>query len=86
VHIGGAHKLTTAIVLNVEKTIILGISSQQSLILISFALDIDECFSDPCHSNATCNNTIGSFTCTCVSGYAGDGFQCIGKLALFVTT
>ena len=42
-------------------------------------LDIDECLSDPCHSNATCNNTIGSFTCTCVSGYSGDGFQCIGE-------
>ena len=41
--------------------------------------DIDECISDPCHSNATCNNTIGSFTCTCVSGYTGDGFECIGK-------
>ena len=47
-------------------------------------LDNDECSSDPCHSNATCNNTIGSFTCTCVSGYAGDGFQCVGKLTLFV--
>ena len=44
------------------------------------SVDIDECSSDPCHSNATCNNTIGSFTCTCVSGYSGDGFQCIGKL------
>ena len=43
-------------------------------------LDIDECSSDPCHSNATCGNTIGSFTCTCVSGYTGDGFQCVGKL------
>ena len=41
--------------------------------------DIDECLSDPCHSNATCNNTDGSFTCTCISGYSGDGFQCMGK-------
>ena len=47
--------------------------------LIFHLSDIDECFSDPCHSNATCNNTIGSFTCTCVSGYAGDGIQCFGK-------
>ena len=65
----------------------IGIGSQQSLIVILFALDIDECSSDPCHSNATCNNTVGSFTCTCVSGYTGDGFQCIGKQILnFMTT
>ena len=41
--------------------------------------DIDECLSDPCHSNATCNNTIGSFICTCVGGFSGDGFQCDGE-------
>lgn len=41
--------------------------------------DIDECFSDPCHPNASCENMISSFTCTCVSGYSGNGFQCIGE-------
>ena len=43
-------------------------------------LDIDECLSDSCDSNATCINTVGSFTCTCDSGYSGDGFQCTGEL------
>ena len=41
--------------------------------------DIDECLSDPCDSNATCNNSVGSFICTCDSGYSGDGFQCDGE-------
>ena len=32
----------------------------------------------PCHSNATCNNTDGSYTCTCNFAYSGDGFTCTG--------
>ena len=44
-------------------------------------LDTNECLSDsPCHVNATCNNTEGSYICTCESGYSGDGFTCNGKL------
>ncbi|XP_078589324.1 complement receptor type 2-like [Branchiostoma floridae x Branchiostoma japonicum] len=38
--------------------------------------DINECTRNRCHSLATCTNTIGSFQCTCFSGYAGDGFTC----------
>ena len=45
--------------------------------------DIDECLSSPCHPNATCNNTDGSFTCACVGGYSGDGFQCIGEVDVY---
>ena len=41
-------------------------------------LDIDECSSNPCHGNATCNNTAGSYMCVCDSGYSGDGFNCSG--------
>ena len=33
----------------------------------------------PCHANATCNNTEGNYTCTCDSGFAGDGVLCDGK-------
>ena len=44
-----------------------------------FYLDIDECTeSNTCHSNATCNNTIGSFICACDRGYNGDGVNCSG--------
>ena len=44
-------------------------------------LDVDECDldADDCHANATCNNTIGSYTCECNIGYTGDGYNCTGK-------
>jgi hypothetical protein len=41
--------------------------------------DIDECAATPCDVNAACVNTDGSFTCTCNTGYSGDGFSCAGK-------
>lgn len=27
--------------------------------------------------NATCSNTVGSFTCKCQSGFRGNGVECI---------
>lgn len=39
-------------------------------------VDVDECASNPCHPNATCENTDGSFTCACVNNFDGDGFNC----------
>ena len=43
--------------------------------------DINECEMaiDSCDENAECNNTVGSYLCTCTTGYSGDGFSCIGK-------
>ncbi|XP_068704797.1 uncharacterized protein [Montipora foliosa] len=40
--------------------------------------DVNECTasSPVCHVNATCNNTLGSYQCTCKPGYAGDGKTC----------
>lgn len=41
--------------------------------------DIDECEDmHNCNENANCTDTIGSFTCTCNSGYFGDGISCEG--------
>ena len=48
---------------------------------ILLLIDIDECANDTlnnCSPNATCTNTNGGYTCTCDTGYAGDGFSCDG--------
>ncbi|XP_068676392.1 uncharacterized protein [Montipora foliosa] len=40
--------------------------------------DFDECQSPDfyeCHEKATCINTLGSYNCTCLKGYFGDGFR-----------
>ena len=45
-------------------------------------LDKDECALEihACHFDATCNNTIGSYTCTCNEGYTGNGIMCNGMI------
>ena len=54
-------------------------------IRIQFSLlsivNIDECItgSDNCDDNADCTNVEGGFTCTCQSGYNGDGVTCAGE-------
>uniref|UniRef100_A0A0R3RL54 ZP domain-containing protein n=1 Tax=Elaeophora elaphi TaxID=1147741 RepID=A0A0R3RL54_9BILA len=44
----------------------------------STCMDIDECAmgTHDCHPVAFCNNTPGSFTCTCPTGYQGSGRKC----------
>ena len=45
-----------------------------------YSIDTNECVPvSPCHANASCNNTEGSYICTCDSGYSGDGYTCYGK-------
>ena len=53
---------------------------QQFLLHFTFS-DNDECMDGTaeCHSNATCMNIMGSYTCTCDYGYTGDGFDCNSK-------
>ena len=53
--------------------------------------DVDECTKgiDHCHVNVTCNNTEGSYNCSCKNGFTGDGFVCEGensKNLLYVMT
>ena len=47
----------------------------------SHPTDINECALEmyPCHSNANCTDTNGSFICTCMAGFEGDGFNCTGN-------
>jgi len=44
-------------------------------------VDIDECSFDlgGCDKHASCNNTDGSYSCVCQSGYQGNGIQCTGS-------
>ena len=46
--------------------------------------DVDECTTSPCHDNAECTNTAGSFTCSCHDGYSGDGKTCRGIIKLII--
>jgi len=43
--------------------------------------DVNECLvnNGGCHANATCNNTLGSYVCTCATGFTGNGISCTGK-------
>ncbi|XP_076818445.1 uncharacterized protein LOC143464524 [Clavelina lepadiformis] len=42
-------------------------------------VDINECENNPCHSDATCTNTKGSFRCRCKTGYSGNGKFCADR-------
>ena len=53
--------------------------------ILPIILDINECTDNPCHHNATCNNTKGGHTCHCKNGFNGNGTHCSGKyLILFI--
>lgn len=66
-------------------------STAWSIILLMYTLvqpfcvflDVNECAlgTDNCHDNGTCDNTNGSFACTCNGGYSGDGITCEGRLS-----
>ena len=62
------------------KTLIVLKYSLQHLFYFFFS-DFDESANntDDCDVNAYCNNTVGSFNCTCNSGYTGNGTTCAGK-------
>ena len=45
---------------------------------------MDECSLNlhDCHEDGHCNNTKGSYYCTCNTGYTGNGVSCTGKRCL----
>ena len=48
--------------------------------LCAYFLDLDECTtgSHSCDVNSVCQNTVGSYKCSCNAGYTGDGKPCNG--------
>ena len=54
--------------------------------LLSFT-DINECSDEDtrCDANALCDNTAGSFMCTCKDGFSGNGGQCYGKEFCYIS-
>ena len=52
---------------------------------ILHGIDIDECDSgtDDCSQFARCDNTDGSYECTCLDGYQGNGRSCLGGFIQF---
>ena len=46
--------------------------------------DVDECASGThnCSDTAMCLNSPGSYNCSCLDGYDGDGFNCTGALVV----
>ena len=54
-----------------------------SMTKIFYPLDIDECSAGhKCDVNAVCNNTKGSYNCTCNKGFYGEGRSCVGALSI----
>ena len=39
-------------------------------------VDTDECRANPCDKNADCTNNQGSFSCSCRTGFVGNGTSC----------
>ena len=52
-----------------------------SLFFSNFTTDTDKCeeIFGKCHKEATCNNTHGSYVCTCKPGFTGNGHNCTGN-------
>ena len=51
-----------------------------NFVLNSCCVDMDECSAKetPCGKNSRCTNSAGSFFCSCLRGYVGDGKTCKG--------
>ena len=69
---------TTNAAFNREKGFLFTANNSSLLIHLS---DEDECAlgTHSCDVNAYCNNTMGSYNCTCYPEYTGNGTSCTGK-------
>ena len=39
--------------------------------MLLISLDIDDCLSQPCQNNGTCQDRVNDYTCDCVVGFNG---------------
>ena len=78
--IGYSHDIKVECSMKIVKTCGQGYSSNGAS-----CTDIDECANGThnCFIQATCSNTVGSFTCACNPGYSGDGVSCTCKSGYF---
>ena len=58
----------------------------QHFVHIGIFTDINECSVNRsgCDVNADCHNKPGSYSCTCKTGYSGNGSNCIGISIIYV--
>ena len=69
-----------------KQKMLLTLVGMYSLFLLSifliFTTDTDKCevTHGKCHEKAICNNTHGSYVCTCKPGFIGDGQNCKGTV------
>ena len=59
----------------------IGIQARLCVCSVSSVSDINECntATHTCDVNADCSDTTGSYMCTCLNGYTGDGYMCQSK-------
>jgi len=52
--------------------------TKSAVVAVTVTPEVDECSQGlaTCDTHATCTNTVGSYTCSCNSGYSGDGRVC----------
>ena len=68
-----------------NKTFIIYFSADFFFFFLPF-IDIDECTaqSHDCSPNSMCTNVEGSFQCSCIPGFEGDGKTCIGRFKKYI--
>ena len=68
-----------------NKTFIIYFRGDFFILFLPF-IDIDECTaqSHDCSPNSMCTNVEGSFQCSCIPGFEGDGKTCIGRFKKYI--
>jgi len=52
------------------------VNHRQTLEKLTF---VDECASEPCRNEGVCTHSTGSYSCSCVAGYAGENCEIAGN-------